>query len=52
VSPAPVATPNKTLPLLIDFGVPPNADPVATRDAGIARVGMDDLIQAAQEQRL
>jgi glutamyl-tRNA reductase len=39
-------------PLLIDFGVPPNADPVATRDAGIARVGMDDLIQAAQEQRL
>jgi glutamyl-tRNA reductase len=39
-------------PLLIDFGVPPNADPEATRVAGIARVGMDDLIQAAQEQRL
>lgn len=44
--------PNRPPPLLIDFGVPPNADPVATRDAGIARVGMDDLIQAAQEQRL
>jgi glutamyl-tRNA reductase len=39
-------------PLLVDFGVPPNADPDATRAAGIARVGMDDLIQAAQEQRL
>jgi glutamyl-tRNA reductase len=39
-------------PLLIDFGVPPNADPEATRMAGIARVGMDDLIQAAQERRL
>jgi glutamyl-tRNA reductase len=39
-------------PLLIDFGVPPNADPEATRGAGIARVGMDDLIEAAQERRL
>jgi glutamyl-tRNA reductase len=39
-------------PLLVDFGVPPNADPEATRLVGIARVGMDDLIQAAQEQRL
>lgn len=39
-------------PLLVDFGVPPNADPEATRVAGIARVGMDDLIQAAQERRL
>jgi glutamyl-tRNA reductase len=39
-------------PLLLDFGVPPNADPDATRAAGIARIGMDDLIQAAQERRL
>lgn len=39
-------------PLLVDFGVPPNADPEATRTAGIERVGMDDLIQAAQERRL
>src|SRR6202000_2078162 len=39
-------------PLLLDFGVPPNADPEATRAAGIARVGMDNLIQAAQERRL
>jgi glutamyl-tRNA reductase len=38
--------------LLVDFGVPPNADPEATRAAGIARVGMDELIQAAQERRL
>jgi glutamyl-tRNA reductase len=41
-----------TPPLLLDFGVPPNVDPDAARTAGIARVGMDDLIQAAQEQRL
>jgi hypothetical protein len=39
-------------PLLLDFGVPPNADPDATKASGIARVGMDDLIQAAQERRL
>src|SRR3569833_106359 len=39
-------------PLLLDFGVPPNADPDATKAAGIVRVGMDDLIQAAQERRL
>ena len=39
-------------PLLIDFGVPPNVDPVAAQQAGIARVGMDDLIEAAQGQRL
>src|SRR5262249_172179 len=39
-------------PLLVDLGVPPNADPEATRDAGIERVGMDELIQAAQERRL
>jgi glutamyl-tRNA reductase len=39
-------------PMLVDFGVPPNADPEATVAAGITRVGMDDLIQAAQERRL
>jgi glutamyl-tRNA reductase len=39
-------------PLLLDFGVPPNADPEAAEAAGIARVGMDNLIQAAQERRL
>jgi glutamyl-tRNA reductase len=39
-------------PLLVDFGVPPNADPEATRVAGLTRVGMDDLIRAAQERRL
>jgi glutamyl-tRNA reductase len=51
--PAATLKPPATLtPLLVDFGVPPNADPDATRAAGIARVGMDDLIQAAQEQRL
>ena len=39
-------------PLLVDFGVPPNVDPQAARAAGLARVGMDELIQAAQERRL
>ncbi|MDB6089259.1 MAG: Glutamyl-tRNA reductase [Gammaproteobacteria bacterium] len=39
-------------PLIIDFGVPPNVDPDAARLAGLARVGMNDLIQAAQERRL
>ncbi len=39
-------------PLIIDFGVPPNVDPDAARQAGFPRVGMNDLIQTAQERRL
>jgi glutamyl-tRNA reductase len=39
-------------PLLIDFGVPPNVDPLVAQRAGIARVGMDHLIEAAQGRRL
>ena len=39
-------------PLLIDFGVPPNVDPAAAAGAGLARVGMHDLIEAAQGRRL
>jgi glutamyl-tRNA reductase len=39
-------------PLIVDFGVPPNVDPEAARLAGLPRVGMNDLIQAAQERRL
>jgi glutamyl-tRNA reductase len=39
-------------PLLIDFGVPPNVDPAAARAVGLTRVGMDDLIEAAQSRRL
>ena len=39
-------------PLLIDFGVPPNVDPAAARGAGLARIGMDELIQTAQERRI
>ena len=38
-------------PLLIDFGVPPNVDPQAAATAGFPRVGMNDLIEAAQERR-
>jgi glutamyl-tRNA reductase len=39
-------------PLIIDFGVPPNVEPEVARLAGFPRVGMNDLIQAAQERRL
>jgi glutamyl-tRNA reductase len=39
-------------PLIIDFGVPPNVDPAAAQRAGVARVGMNDLIEAAQGRRL
>jgi glutamyl-tRNA reductase len=39
-------------PLLIDFGVPPNVDPAAARAAALARIGMDELIEAAQGKRL
>jgi glutamyl-tRNA reductase len=39
-------------PLIIDFGVPPNVEPEAARLAGLSRVGMNDLIQVAQERRL
>jgi glutamyl-tRNA reductase len=38
--------------LLIDFGVPPNVDAAAARAAGLKRVGMSDLIETAQGQRL
>jgi glutamyl-tRNA reductase len=41
-----------TAPLLIDFGVPPNVDPSAALAAGFTRVGMHDLIEAAQGRRL
>jgi glutamyl-tRNA reductase len=46
------ATAGGKSPLLVDFGVPPNVDPEAARAAGLARVGMDELIQTAQERRL
>jgi glutamyl-tRNA reductase len=39
-------------PLLIDFGVPPNVDPKSAQAVGLVRVGMNDLIQAAQERRI
>jgi len=38
--------------LMIDFGLPPNIDPKAAKDAGLARIGMDEMIQAAQDRRL
>jgi glutamyl-tRNA reductase len=38
--------------LAIDFGVPPNVDADEARRAGITRVGMSDLVQEVQEQRV
>jgi len=43
---------NSRPPLLIDFGVPPNVDAAAAKRAGLDRVGMTQLIEAAQGQRL
>jgi glutamyl-tRNA reductase len=40
------------VPLLVDFGVPPNVDPETARRAGVSRVGMHDLIEVAQGRRL
>jgi glutamyl-tRNA reductase len=39
-------------PLIIDFGLPPNVEPAAAQVAGLARVGMNELIEATREQRL
>jgi glutamyl-tRNA reductase len=38
--------------LIIDFGLPPNIDPKAAKDNGLSRIGMDEMIQAAQDRRL
>ncbi len=37
---------------MIDFGVPANVDPAAAQRAGLTRIGMNDLIEAAQGRRL
>jgi glutamyl-tRNA reductase len=39
-------------PLIVDFGLPPNVDPDAASHAGITRIGMDEMIHAAQERRM
>ncbi|MBV8341053.1 MAG: hypothetical protein JO173_01620, partial [Gammaproteobacteria bacterium] len=39
-------------PLLVDLGVPPNVDPAEARTAGCPRIGMDELIESAQRQRI
>ena len=38
--------------LAVDFGVPPNVDPEDALRAGITRVGMSDLVQEVQGQRV
>jgi glutamyl-tRNA reductase len=47
-----LATKATKSPLIIDFGLPPNIDPTAAQDAGLARIGMNEMIQAAQERRI
>ena len=39
-------------PLAVDFGVPANVDPEEARRAGITRIGMSDLVQEVQQQRM
>jgi glutamyl-tRNA reductase len=39
-------------PLIIDFGLPPNVEPVAAQAAGLVRIGMNELIDATREHRL
>jgi len=39
-------------PLIVDLGLPPNVDPEAARAAGFERLGMDDLVSAAREERV
>jgi glutamyl-tRNA reductase len=39
-------------PLLMDFGLPPNVDVDAARVLDFARVGIDDLVQTAQDGRV
>jgi glutamyl-tRNA reductase len=39
-------------PLIIDFGLPPNIDPVAAAGAGLKRIGMSDLVRSAQDSRV
>jgi glutamyl-tRNA reductase len=41
-----------TPPLIIDFGLPPNVEPVAAEAAGLLRIGMNELIDATRENRL
>lgn len=43
---------NGLRPLIVDFGLPPNIDPAAARAAGLQRVGLDDLVLAAREDRV
>jgi glutamyl-tRNA reductase len=42
----------RSAPLLIDFGLPPNVEPGAAEKLGLARIGMNALIEATREQRL
>lgn len=39
-------------PLIIDLGLPPNVDPDTARAVGLKRIGMDDLVSAAREERV
>jgi glutamyl-tRNA reductase len=47
-----LATQATHAPLIIDFGLPPNIDPAAAQQAGLVRIGMNEMIQAAQDRRL
>jgi len=43
---------NGAAPLIVDFGLPANVDPAAAERAGLERIGMDDLVRSAREDRV
>jgi len=45
------AAPQNRPPLVLDLAVPPDVDPEAARALGIARVGMEEIIAAAERNR-
>lgn len=42
---------NGRRPLIVDFGLPPNIDPMAAQAVGLERIGMDDLVRTARDER-
>jgi glutamyl-tRNA reductase len=49
---AAIAKASTRQPLIVDFGLPANVDPGAVSRRGFPRLGMDELIEAAQQQRI
>jgi glutamyl-tRNA reductase len=44
-------TPSGQPPLVVDMAVPPDADPVSCAKLSITRIGMDDIVRRAEDNR-